>query len=173
MTAETPPPPAEEPAFRPGPQEPGHAHPVLAAVAGAVIGAGAVGVSWTFAGGGEGPAGPPPTLASWAPTAFTLTGTFELTDGAVGDGAGGCRGEGGYDDIFEGTAVTVYDAAGTVVATGHLGESMPEGGACRFDVSVADVPTGERFYLVRVSHRGTVLLTEAQAAAGGFGATLG
>lgn len=153
------------------------AHPLFVAFVGAVIGAGAVGAAWAIAGGSghtaKGTPATPTSVTHRAPATFTLTGTFALTDEVVGDGAGGCRGGDGYSDIVEGTAVTVYDAAGTVVATGYLGGSTREGGTCRFDVSVSDVPTGRRFYKVEVSHRGTVQLTEGEARAGEFGATLG
>ncbi|WP_055713143.1 hypothetical protein [Streptomyces torulosus] len=111
--------------------------------------------------------------AETEPNTFTLTGTFELTEGAVGDGLGGCEGSGGYDDITEGTAVTVYDAAGTVVATGRLGDSTLSSGTCAFEVVVEDVPRGEDFYKVEISHRGTVQLSGDEAEAGQFGASLG
>ncbi|MGW5636710.1 hypothetical protein [Streptomyces sp. NPDC003832] len=104
---------------------------------------------------------------------FDLTGTFELTGGAVSDGAGGCEGSGGYTDIYEGASVTVYDASGTVIATGGLGESSLAGGTCSFEVYIAGVPRGESFYQVEVSHRGTVHLTQEEAEFGQFGATLG
>jgi hypothetical protein len=151
---------------------------VFVALVGAVIGAGAVGAAWVITSGSghtakETPTATPASVTPRAPATFALTGTFELTDEVVGDGAGGCKGGDGYSDILEGAAVTVYDAAGAVVATGYLGESTREGGTCRFDVSVSDVPVGRRFYKVEVSHRGTVQLTEAEARAGAFGATLG
>lgn len=153
-------------------------HLVLAALVGAVVGAGAVAVVWGITGGSghtakQTPTATPSRVTHRTPTTFVLTGTFELTDAVVGDGAGGCTGSEGYSDIFEGTAVTVYDATGTVVATGGLGESTRAGSTCRFDVAVSDVPTGRRFYRVEVSHRGTVQLTEAEARGAGFGATLG
>ncbi|OOQ54363.1 hypothetical protein AFM16_06750 [Streptomyces antibioticus] len=107
------------------------------------------------------------------PTTFTLTGSFELTEGAVSDGSTGCKGTGGYDDIAEGSSVTVYDAAGTVIATGYLGDSTLASGSCTFDVAVENVPKGKDFYKVEVSHRGTVQLSGADAEAGRFGATLG
>ena len=111
--------------------------------------------------------------AETEPSTFTLTGTFELTEDAVSDGLGGCEGSGGYDDITEGTAVTVYDAAGTVVATGQLGDSKMSSGTCTFEVAVEDVPRGEDFYKVEISHRGTVQLSGDEAEAGQFGASLG
>ncbi|MCD7437290.1 hypothetical protein K4B79_03530 [Streptomyces lincolnensis] len=109
----------------------------------------------------------PSSAESQAPGTFALTGTFELTDGVVADGLGGCTGSDGYDDIFEGAAVTVYDGAGTVIATGQLGDStLDSDRTCRFGVAVADVPAGKGVYKVEVSHRGTVQLTETEAQSG-------
>ncbi|MFF7329677.1 hypothetical protein [Streptomyces sp. NPDC008150] len=80
----------------------------------------------------------------------------------------------GYDDITEGASVTVYGAAGDVIATGSLGHSESVSyGTCNFDVSVPDVPKGEKFYKVEVSHRGTVQLSAEEAEGGKFAATLG
>ncbi|MFP3988710.1 hypothetical protein U9R90_14605 [Streptomyces sp. E11-3] len=180
MSGDADPPPADLPSASPPAPKRRRLDLFLAASVGVVVGAGALGAVWAFTGSGDG-AAPPETTGSVAPSApdttapatFTLTGTFELTAGVVSDGSGGCKGGDGYDDIAEGTAVTVYDAAGSVVATAYLGESTRVGTTCRFDVSVDDVPTGKGFYKVEVSHRGTVQLTEADARAGAFGATLG
>ncbi|GHJ95958.1 hypothetical protein SNE510_54770 [Streptomyces sp. NE5-10] len=157
---------------------------VLAVLAGVAIGAGALGAAWALTGTERASsesdrlsATPSSAMSSPSPsptpTAFVLTGTFLLTDSVVSDGAGGCEGGNGFDDITEGAAVTVYDASGTVVATGELGESTREGGACSFDVTVPDVPTGENFYQVEVTHRGTIQLSEEEAMSGSFGASLG
>jgi hypothetical protein len=55
---------------------------------------------------------------------FTLSGTFSLTDGATDyTDVGECEGTGGYDDIREGTQVTVYGSGGEVLGTGSLGAS--------------------------------------------------
>ncbi|MET8138008.1 hypothetical protein [Streptomyces sp. NPDC005251] len=71
-------------------------------------------------------------------------------------------------------AVTVYSAKGDVIATGHLGNSKsPNYDTCVFDVAVPDVPKGEKFYKVEVSHRGTVQMSAKEAEAGEFGASLG
>jgi hypothetical protein len=157
---------------------------VVAAV-GVVVGAGLVGSAWALtAGGGETPTATPTVtvteLATLAvpeatpePDTFILLGTFELTDGVIGDGAGGCKGTDGYSDIFEGTSVTVYDAEGTVIATGYLGESTRNGSTCEFQVAVSDVPAGEGFYSLEISHRGQVQLSEEEARTGAFSATLG
>ncbi|MEV0977811.1 hypothetical protein [Streptomyces sp. NPDC049915] len=84
------------------------------------------------------------------------------------------RAPGGYDDISEGASVTVYGADSSVIATGYLGDSTsPSYGTCAYDIAVQDVPKGERFYKVEVSHRGTVQMTAEQAENGEFAATLG
>ncbi|MEU9737202.1 hypothetical protein [Streptomyces sp. NPDC048002] len=154
---------------------------LLAVIAAALIGllVGAA-IAWAISRDG-GAAAPAPAITTTTTEiespdsqgVFALTGTFELADGAVADGAGGCQGADGYADIFEGAAVTVYDAAGTVIATGSLGESSLAGGKCSFEVNIADVPRGESFYQVEVSHRGTVQLTREEAEFGLLSATLG
>ncbi|WAU82215.1 hypothetical protein O1Q96_22070 [Streptomyces sp. Qhu-G9] len=138
-----------------------------------------MGAVWGFAGGQDTANSPESASSSTTlaaetePSTFTLTDTFELTKDAVGNGLGGCKGSGGFDDIAEGTAVTVYDAAGTVIATGHLGVSTLSSGTCTFDVAVEGVPKGKEFYKVEISHRGTVQLSADDAEAGLFGASLG
>ncbi|MDX3615347.1 hypothetical protein OG920_18775 [Streptomyces europaeiscabiei] len=179
MSTEYPSPPPDVPLGSPTPPAPRRLPLLLAGLAGIVIGGGAVGAVWGLSGGQEAASSPKSassteTLAAETePSTFTLTGTFELTEGAVGDGLGGCEGSGGYDDITEGAAVTVYDAAGTVVATGQLGDSTLSSGTCTFEVAVEDVPRGEDFYKVEISHRGTVQLSGDEAEAGQFGASLG
>jgi len=130
-----------------------------------VLGAGIVGGAWTIA-ANSGPS---------KPGTFTLGGGFELTDSVVPDGNGGCAGESGYDDIRDGTSVTVYNAAGAVVATGSLTDSKYDEDTfnCDFTVSVPDVPKGEKFYKVEVSHRGTLQLAAQEAENGEFSGTLG
>ncbi|MFJ9638657.1 hypothetical protein [Streptomyces sp. NPDC101178] len=182
MTTETPP-PAEPPATPgvpatpeppvapeapPIPTEPPAAAPkkrlssLLAGVLGLVVGAGAVGGTWAVIANQEPP----------APTTFTLTGAFALTDGATEDDEG-CSGTGGYDDIAEGASVTVYNGAGEIAATGNLGTATYVAGICLFDVSIGDVPKGEKFYQVEVSRRGKIQLTAKEAESGDFSATLG
>ncbi|MEU1558836.1 hypothetical protein ABZ517_39905 [Streptomyces scabiei] len=178
MSTEYPSPPPDAPTESPPPPAPRRLPLLFAALAGVVVGGGAVGAVWGFTGGEETggnseSVSSKPLAAETEPVTFTLTGSFELTEGAVGDGLGGCEGSGGYDDISEGTAVTVYDAAGTVVATGQLGDSALSSGTCTFDVAVEGVPRGEDFYKVEISHRGTVQLSADEAEAGQFGASLG
>ncbi|MEU4039676.1 hypothetical protein [Streptomyces collinus] len=77
--------------------------------------------------------------------------------------------------LREGTSVTVYNAAGSVVATGALSNSSYDEDSynCSFDVAVPDVPKGEKLYKVEVSHLGTLQLTSKEAENGEFGGTLG
>lgn len=109
---------------------------------------------------------PAPTAAP--PTTFTLRGVFALTDtsayeGIVKDGAG-CSGSDGYGDISEGTQVAVYSASGEVIGVGALGAgSRTTPSTCVFDVQVPDVPLGESFYQVEVSHRGRVTVAAVDA----------
>ncbi|MEU2409123.1 hypothetical protein ABZ609_33135 [Streptomyces rubiginosohelvolus] len=106
---------------------------------------------------------------------FTLEGEFTLTEEAVSDGIGGCEGSGGYSDIQLGTSVTVYDAAGTVIATSALilSEFDEAAGSCTYDVSVEDVPADEDFYQLEISHRGKLHLPAEEAKSGSFSGSLG
>ena len=160
----TPPPPAEAPAT-PEARQPRRLTPLTAGLIGLALGAGIVGAAWTIA-ALSGPG---------KPGTFTLDGNFELTDSVIPDGNGGCAGDSGYDDIQEGTSVTVYDAAGAVVATGSLTHPKYDEDTynCDFTVSVPDVPKGEKFYKVEVSHRGTLQLAADDAENGEFAGTLG
>lgn len=160
-------PPFVPPPFPPQAAVPGRRlSPMTAGLIGLALGAGIVGGAWAITAGGSG-----------APETFTLKGSFELTDEVVGDGGDGCKGQydSGYDDIAEGTSVTVYGAGGDVVATGSLGNSEEDedGTSCTFDVAVDGVPKGEKFYKVEVSHRGTVQLTAEEAENGALAVSLG
>ncbi|MEU6416041.1 hypothetical protein [Streptomyces spiralis] len=136
---------------------------LTAGLLGLAVGAGIVGGVWAITANSDS-----------SPGTFTLKGTFTLTDGSVRDGSGGCEGSGSYDDISEGAAVTVYGANGSVIATGNLGDSQsPSYGTCEFGIAVQDVPKGEKFYKVEVSHRGTVQLTAEEAEHGELAASLG
>lgn len=88
-------------------------------------------------------------------TKHTITGEMTLMDSDGYDDSivGGCEGSGGYDDISYGTAVTVRDGAGEILATGSLDSGEVVGDWCNFTFTVEDVP-GADFYEVEVSHRG-------------------
>jgi hypothetical protein len=136
--------------------------PIAAGLIGLAVGAGVIGGIWAI------------TASSGSSTAgtFTLEGSFTLNEDAT-QYDGGCAGTGGYDDITEGASVTVYGAGGDVVATGALGDSTYAEYTCRFDIAVPDVPKGEKFYKVEVSHRGTLQLSAEEAENGELAASLG
>jgi hypothetical protein len=161
----TPPPPAYPPAAGAPESTRSRLNPLGAGVLGLLVGAGLVGGAWAV-------------TANSGPGTFTLKGSFALTDSVYTDpDDNSCRGsaDSGYDDIAEGTSVTVYGADGDVIATGSLGESESDedGGICTFKIAVPDVPKGQKFYKVEVSHRGTVQLSGEQAENGELAATLG
>ncbi|WP_413759622.1 hypothetical protein [Streptomyces sp. MMBL 11-3] len=139
--------------------------PAAAGLLGLCLGAGLVGGIWAVQANSE----------PGDPGAFTLEGEFALTDSVGPIGDDGCGGLRGYDDIQEGTSVTVYGASGDVVATGALGASTYDRSSydCTFEVAVSDVPKGEKFYKVEVSHRGTLQLSAKEAEGGEFAAGLG
>jgi hypothetical protein len=71
-----------------------------------------------------------------------------------------CQGEGGYDDIRPAAQVLVTNAQGEPVATGRLSDGVWVESAlgtqllyCQFSFEI-EVPGGEPFYTIEVSHRG-------------------
>ncbi len=161
----TPPPPVEPPAVPASEPAKKRLSPLTAGLIGLAAGAALVGSIWAIT-ANSGPDGP---------ATFTLEGSFALTEKATSDGDDDCEGayDSGYDDISEGASVTVYGAAGDVIATGHLGDSELAGNACLFEIAVPDVPKGEKFYKVEVSHRGTVQVSAKEAENGDLFASLG
>jgi len=138
-------------------------HLLLAAASGAAL-VGALWVGLDLADSGT-PAGP-------AAETFELRGTFTLM--SSGYGYSTCGGSGGYSDIITGTAVTVYNAAGTVLSQGALGTGRAAGtGNCVFTLSAPNVPAGEKFYLVEVSHRGRIMVQPDDARNGNVALSLG
>lgn len=135
--------------------------PLAAGLIGLAVGAALVGTIWAITG-----------VGGSSPGMFTLEGSFTLNEDAT-EYDGGCFGTGGYDDIREGTGVTVYGADGKVIATGALGDSSYADYTCRYDIAVQDVPKGEKFYKVEVSHRGTLQLSAEEAENGELAASLG
>lgn len=162
----TPPPAPAGPPAVPAPEAPKkRLNPFTTGLAGLALGASIVGGTWAVTAN----SGPD------KPDTFTLEGTFTLTEDATATGDDDCSAsyDSGYDDISEGTSVTVYGAKGDVIATGHLGDSTSGGYTCEFAISVPDVPKGEKFYKVEVSHRGTLQLSAKEAENGELAATLG
>lgn len=141
-------------------------HLLLAAAAGGAL-VGALWVGLDLADSGV-PISPPGTSGK----AFDLRGTFTLYSGGYGYST--CGGSGGYSDITTGTTVTVYNAAGTVLSQGALGTGHPDGAdSCVFSLAAPNVPAGEKFYLVEVSHRGRIMVQPEDARNGNVALSLG
>jgi hypothetical protein len=105
---------------------------------------------------------------------FTLTGQVVVparVESFVPDG--GCIGNPGYTDIQPGAAVTVYSAAGTVVARGELSAGRLDSLRCAYAFTVSAVPRGEGSYQVEVSSRGKVTFDESTLVSSGASLTLG
>jgi len=85
------------------------------------------------------------------------------------------RSSGGYDDISEGTAVTVKDEKGTLIGAGALGPgarvlvsaNVPNLHNCVYPIEVVDVKDAA-FFQVEVSRRGAVSYPKAVMAAAGW-----
>lgn len=104
------------------------------------------------------------------PKTFAMHGVTNITDVTGFDRLDDetCAGSGGYDDLAEGAQVTVSDAAGKTIALGELGPGKVVSagdvvGGCQFRFTVKDVPAGQKFYGVEVSHRGVVRYTADDA----------
>jgi hypothetical protein len=109
------------------------------------------------------PASPPTakaTVAVAVPT-FTMSGNFDVfvnpASTALADGAS-CQGSGASADIANGTAVSVFDGQGKLIAVGSLTNGTfartPIGSACVFVLTVDGVPDGLTSYSVEVGQRG-------------------
>jgi hypothetical protein len=102
---------------------------------------------------------------------FTVTGTLQLNgDGSIttsdlpmGFACGGIR---GYGDIGPGSAVTITDESGTLLAKGAIENSRGDKTSCMLTFKVFDVPSGAKFYKLEISHRGDMSYTEAEVKQG-------
>lgn len=89
---------------------------------------------------------------------MTVNGNITLTTTHIyhwsGQPGEPCHGIGPYQDMAAGARVTVYNGAGTAVATGELREGQ-WGVGCMFPFSVTDVPVSTMLQ-VEVGSRGKV-----------------
>lgn len=155
------PPPYYPPQFHPPAGDPPKRRPTSLLVGGAavlVVVFAAAGIGTAFA--LRKPARPTPATST--AQIVTVVGTLTLADspGVLNLDDVHCRGMGGYDDIAEGSQVTVTDEHGTVVGLGELNEGVLDGSGptrqCRFAFTVNNIPAGHAIYGVSVSHRGTI-----------------
>jgi hypothetical protein len=83
-----------------------------------------------------------------------------------------CYGVGGYADIGSGTAVTMTDERGLILAVGNLEDGVFgwSGAAvgCNFRFGLGNVPDTAKFYSVEVSHRGKVTYSHEEMNAMGW-----
>jgi hypothetical protein len=107
---------------------------------------------------------PPMTTAALSPPAakFDVAGTLFVAK-AEKDGTG-CKGSGGFSDIYEGAQVVVTDPAGTVVGVGVVSAGIPgeSGTTCTFLFSADDVPAGKGFYGIKIGNRPVRQMGEAE-----------
>jgi len=82
-----------------------------------------------------------------------------------------CTTKGGYRDLAQGAPVTVYNGAGTAVATGSLDAGKWFSG-CMFTFTIPNVPESP-VVQVEVSHRGKVPFSLEGAKSGKVDLTLG
>ncbi len=86
------------------------------------------------------------------------THTVEVTltiiggDHIIGTGSN-CQGDGGYDDLRVGAAVTVMDQSGRVIANGYIDSAKGTSYSCELSATIKDVPEVD-FYQFKISHRG-------------------
>ncbi|WP_052434035.1 hypothetical protein [Streptacidiphilus melanogenes] len=124
------------------------------AVAGFVVGAGSVALTWGLSG---------------SDGTFTPVGQARISGGGVGS----CSGAGGLGYVDKGTLVTVQDSADRVVATGSLGAGMLDNTACVFPIVVPGVPSGSDSYSVQLLLHGKTKITNKQARTGALVVNLG
>jgi hypothetical protein len=102
-------------------------------------------------------------------TDHRITGTMALVNSGFitrADGQG-CEGTSGYDDIDQGTQVTVTDGGGKTLGVGALGIGRSESEICTFEFSIPNVADAD-FYKIEVSHRGELSYSKQELAAKGW-----
>ncbi|MFF7975794.1 hypothetical protein [Streptomyces sp. NPDC007905] len=137
-------------------------HPVLAAAAGAVVGAAVTGAVWwaTSDRGADVPSGP----------AFTVSGKVTVFGSWVnGQDGEGCVGTEDFADLRGGTPVTVSDLDGHKLAQGALADGVQGevvADSCTWALSVRGVPGGAAQYRLQVGDRDPVMKVREQLEAG-------
>jgi hypothetical protein len=90
---------------------------------------------------------------------YAIQGNLTLIDSDIRGNSRNCYGSGGYDDIQSNMPVTVYDAAGKIIAVGNTGsghqptDSEYASVQCVFEFKVDNIPKSD-FYSIEVGRRG-------------------
>jgi hypothetical protein len=103
------------------------------------------------------------TFTPEAPDEVLITGIITLTGSENWQRVGSaCEGVNGYDDLAEGTTVTVSSGNHDTLVLGSLdaGEISTDSQNCNFSFTIDGVPGGQSLYLVEVSHRGNLQAKE-------------
>lgn len=85
-------------------------------------------------------------------SSHTVTGHLILTDADTATSS--CVGQGGYDDITQGAALTILDENGTVIGSGSIESGVNTNtDECSYAFSVSGVTDAAKFYHFKISHR--------------------
>lgn len=57
--------------------------------------------------------------------------------------------------------MTVFDSKGAIIGSGYINASTFNGTSCVLSFEVPEIPAGEGFYQVEVSHRGKISADES------------
>lgn len=83
----------------------------------------------------------------------TVNGSLILMDGSTSL-SDRCIGTGGYDNVYYGAGIVIFNEKNEPIATGELGPGRTFGGQqCRFEFVIEDVPKA-KFYTIEISGRG-------------------
>lgn len=122
------------------------------------------------AGPAASPSATPSPVQSATPSSaqtLTVTGVMTVDAGSLQslvDPSRDCFTSRGYNDIHEGTHVTVTDGRGDVVGVGELGPVRwsVDGSDCEHSFTVYDIAADRPFYGVEVAHRGVLTYPESE-----------
>jgi len=88
---------------------------------------------------------------------ITVKGQLDLVGAEAWDRSGKtCEGNGGYDDLEEGTTVTVTSGSGETLALGTLDVGSAVGITCTFTFTIEDVPARDGLIMAEVAERGAL-----------------
>lgn len=113
-------------------------------------------------------------LSSAVGQSHSVNGSLILMEGGEAS-VGGCRGTGGFSNVYPGAGIVVFNEKNEPIATGSLGNGSTLGGErCSFEFTIEDVPKA-KFYTIEISGRGgpTNSYAEMEAVNWNWNLTLG